>query len=193
MNEQEIKASSAYKKGTQGSIYDGVVIKGVTYRFSEQFYFDDKISIWLPDNFIELPDEIKKLKYPGEGRPQVIRTIPAGGVDFGINLLPLDGSDQMTVEFATQMYQFTRNLKPAEMYYDKKQEWNEDTQRTIWWFDYISHGMDARIYNFIGTTYAAGKTINFVFNCNAQDKDLWKPIAREVLFSLKDTKRENNG
>lgn len=190
MNEQEIKEASAYKKENQGSIYDDICIKGCKYHFSEQYYFDDKISVWLPDSFIELPDEIKKLKYPGEGRPQVIRTIPVGGVDFGINLLPLDGSDQMTIEFGKQMYQLTRNMRPAELYYDKKQERNEKTGRIISWFDYISHGLDAKLYNLIGTTYVAGKTVNFVFNCIAQDMSVWKPVALEVLFSLRDAEKD---
>ncbi len=190
MNEQEIREANEYKKESQGSIYEGVMVKGVKYHFCEQLYFDDKISIWLPDNFIELPDAIKKLKYPGEGRPQVIRTIPTGGVDFGINLLPLDGSDQMTVEFGNQMYQLTRNMRPAELYYDKKLEVNERTGRKIAWFDYISHGLDAKLYNLIGTTYAAGKAVNFVFNCIAQDMSIWKPIALEVLFSLCDAEKD---
>ena len=43
-------------------------VKGTEYLFCEQRYFDDAISIWLPEKFIELPDAIKKLKYPGEGK-----------------------------------------------------------------------------------------------------------------------------
>lgn len=188
MNEQEIKQANNYKKQPAGSIYTGIVIKGTEYLFCEQRYFDDAISIWLPEKFIELPDAIKKLKYPGEGRPQVIRTIPTGGVDFGINKLPLDGSDAMTVEFGEQMYRLTRNMRPAEIYYDKKVEINERTGKKIAWFDYISHGIDAKLYNLIGTTYAANATINFVFNCIAQDMEIWKPIAQEVLWSLDDAK-----
>ena len=190
MNEQEIKEASAYKKENRGSIYDEIIIKGCKYHFCEQLYFDNKLSIWLPNNFIELPDAIKKLKYPGEGRPQVIRTIPVGGVDFGINLLPLEGSDQMTIEFSKQMYQLTRNMRPAELYYDKKLERNEKTGRIVSWFDYISHVLDAKLYNLIGTTFAAGKTVNFVFNCIAQDMSVWKPVALEVLFSLRDAEKD---
>ena len=189
MNEKEIREASEYKRETQGSIYSEVYVKGDKYHFCEQLYFDNAISIWLPEHFIELPDQIKKLKYPGDGRPQVIRTIPAGGVDFGINLLPLEGSDLMTEEFGNQMYQFTKNLRPAEIYYDKKLEVNEKNGRKISWFDYISHGIDAKLYNLIGTTYAAGKVVNFVFNCIAQDMEVWKPIVLEVLFSLNDAQK----
>ena len=78
-----------------------------------------------------MPDAIKKIKYSGEGRPQVIRTIPGGGVDFGINMLPLEGSDAMTEEFGQQMYHITKNLKPAELYIERKIEINELTGRII--------------------------------------------------------------
>lgn len=189
MDEKIIREANEYKKESLGSIYQEIVIKGSKYHFCEQLYFNDTVSIFLPEHFIELPDEIKKVKYPGEGRPQVIRTIPAGGVDFGINLLPLEGSDAMTEDFGNQMYTFTRNMRPAEIYYDKKIEMNEKTGRKISWFDYVSHGIDARIYNLIGTTYAAGKAINFVFNCAAQDKDVWKTVALEVLFSICDAQK----
>lgn len=175
-----------FKKNGTNSIYQGVNIKGNLYTFTEQHYFDDRISIYLPENFIDLPDAIKKIKYPGEGRPQVIRTIPGGGVDFGINMLPLEGSDAMTEEFGQQMYHITKNLKPAELYIERKIEINELTGRKIDWFDYISHGVDTRIYNLIGSTYAGRKMVNYVFNCAAKEKDLWKPVAIEVLYSLSD-------
>ena len=56
MNEQEIKQANDYKKQPAGSIYTGIVVKGTEYLFCEQRYFDDAISIWLPEKFIELQD-----------------------------------------------------------------------------------------------------------------------------------------
>lgn len=192
MNEKNAQDANQYKWEKTGSIYDeSITIKGENYHFEEQLYFDNKVSIMLPENFEELPETIKKIKYPGDGRPQIIRSIPGGGIDFGISLLPLDGSDAMTKQVADQMYLFTRNMKPSEVYIDKMEEKNEMTGQMVSWYDFISHGIDARIYNYIGVTNLAGKTAYFVFNCSVDNYEFWKKVVHEVLFSLKDYKQED--
>ena len=37
----------------------------------------------------------------------------------------------------------------------------------------------------MGVTTVAGKSLNYVFNCSAEEIDVWKPVALEVFLSIK--------
>ncbi|MBR4083891.1 MAG: hypothetical protein IKK33_06360 [Lachnospiraceae bacterium] len=184
-DEQFIKEANEYKKETRGSIYSNIFVKGEEMLFDKFIFEEDRIEVYLPVDFIDIPEPIKKYKYPSEGRPKYIKTHRLGGVDFGLNPLPLEGTDAMTKEVGEQMYQITKNYKPYDLFLDKESNINENTNKLVFWFDFITRGIDAMIYNFMGVTSVAGKQLNFVFNCNAEEKDIWKPIAKEVFMSIK--------
>ena len=42
----------------------GYYIEGRFETFSKEQYFDDLLSIYIPESFIDMPDEIKEIKYP---------------------------------------------------------------------------------------------------------------------------------
>ena len=134
---------------------------------------------------MDLPEVIKKIKYPGEGRPQVIKTIPEGGIDFGLNLLPLEGSDAMTKELGDQLYMFSKKFCANGIFDEQKCEKNPRTELDVYWYDFISKGIDANIYNFMANTSVAGKEINLVCNCEASLKPIWKPVFIEVANSIR--------
>lgn len=184
-DEQFIKEANRYKKETWGSIYSEMVIQGEVVPFEKQLYFEDKVEVYLPQNFVDLPEVIKKVKYPGEGRPQIIKTIPAGGLDIGLNMLPLDGTDAMTKELGEQMYGFTKTLRSGSLFFEQKCEKNPRTGFDVYWYDFVSKGIDGDIYNFMANTAVAGQQISIVCNCEASLKPVWKPVFLEVANSVK--------
>ena len=46
------------------SLDTGYYIEGRLETFSKGQYFDDLLSIHIPESFIDMPDEIKEIKYP---------------------------------------------------------------------------------------------------------------------------------
>lgn len=180
-----IQEANKYKKETRGSIYDKILIKGEEIKFEKTVFEEDGIDVYLPVDFIDIPKEIMRLKYPSEGRPKYIKTCKAGGVDFGLNPLPLEGSDAMTQELGDQMYQVTKKFKPYDVFLEKQIFVNENTENLVYWYDFITKGIDAMIYNFMGVTTVAGKSLNYVFNCNAEEMEIWKPVAQEVFLSIR--------
>jgi len=184
MDEEIVKQANAYKKETRGSIYEQIFIKGEEVKFEKTVFSEDGIEVWLPVEFIDIPEFIMKLKYPSENRPKYIKTCKQGGVDFGLNPLPLDASDAMTQELGEQMYQITKKFKSDATFIEKQFLVNEKTQHRVFWFDFVSKGIDGLIYNFMGVTEVSGKELNYVFNCPAEDMEVWKPVAMEVFESI---------
>lgn len=184
-DESIIEDMNSYKKMTRGSIYDQIFIKGEEVKFEKKIFEEDKIEVYLPVDFVDIQDFIMKLKYPSENRPKYIKTSPLGGVDFALNPLPLEGSDAMTTELGNQMYIVTQNFKSDATFISKETYVNEKNQQLVYWFDFITRGIDGLIYNFMGVTTVAGKSLNYVFNCSAEEIDVWKPVALEVFLSIK--------
>ncbi|RKW31447.1 MAG: hypothetical protein D8H95_52175, partial [Lachnospiraceae bacterium] len=46
------------------SLEDGYYISGKLETFTKALYFNDAASIYTPFSFIDMPDEIKEIKYP---------------------------------------------------------------------------------------------------------------------------------
>ena len=69
------------------SLDTGYYIEGRLETFSKEQYFDDLLSIYIPESFIDMPKEIREMKYPTNFRPEIIKTNLAGDVNLSISLL----------------------------------------------------------------------------------------------------------
>ena len=87
----------------------GYYIEGRLETFSKEKYFDDLLSIYIPESFIDMPDEIKEIKYPTNFRPEIIKTNLAGDVNLSISLLKV-GED---MEIKTLVTDFKNLLSKA--------------------------------------------------------------------------------
>ena len=56
---------------------------------------------------------------------------------------------------------------------------------TIAWFDFISHGIDGRLYNLMFFTSVDGKLMNGVCNCAEQDLKNWWVVFMDVLKTIR--------
>ena len=127
------------------SLDTGYYIEGRLETFSKEQYFDDLLSIYIPESFIDMPDEIKEIKYPTNFRPEIIKTNLAGDVNLSISLLKV-GED---MEIKTLVTDFRNLLAKAHngikfLEYD---EFDNDCCVKMYCFDFIIPGIDERIYH----------------------------------------------
>ena len=55
------------------SLEEGYYISGRLETFSKEKYFEGLISVYIPNSFINMPDEVKEIKYPTNFRPDIIK------------------------------------------------------------------------------------------------------------------------
>ena len=72
---------------SQQSLEEGYYISGRLETFSKEKYFEGLISAYVPDSFINMPDEVKEIKYPTNFRPDIIKTNLLGDIDLSFSLL----------------------------------------------------------------------------------------------------------
>lgn len=66
--------NEAEKREAKKDICSGPVkIGGRYYQFEERDFFDGRLKMYIPNDFIDMPLEARKLKYPSEGRPEIIK------------------------------------------------------------------------------------------------------------------------
>ena len=171
------------------NIEEGVYIKNEYVEFEEIKLFDESMGILLPKSFIDLPDTMKKIKYPSEQRPQIIKTSLDTSVNFGFSLLPLPIRNEQTKNAIKQFKTVLKKVNPSYVFYDLKEE--KIGKKTISWFDFKSYGVDFPMYNIMYIIPIRNKVMHGIFNCLYKDIDEWKDYAFQVIKTIKENEEEN--
>ena len=145
------------------SLDTGYYIEGRLETFSKGQYFDDLLSIHIPESFIDMPDEIKEIKYPTNFRPEIIKTNLAGDVNLSISLLKVSEDTEvktLVTDFKSLLSKAHTGIKFLE--YDELA--NEGCVK-MYCFDFIIPGIDERIYHKTGLGKIGRETVQVMFNC----------------------------
>ena len=183
-DEELIQMMNGYKSGQHGTLESGIYIKEELYEFIETFLFEDKVSVMLPKTFDDMPMELAKLKYPMEQRPQVIKSNEVTDINFTFSLVEQPLTNDKVESITGYIYQVFQTLQPVNDYFEKKVE--HVGALSMGWFDFKSHGIDDTIYNLMFYIPIGGKTLQGIFNCRMSVSELWKPVALQVMQSVKD-------
>lgn len=189
MDEKIIETRNREERQKQNiNILDGIIMKGKFLKFHEVLFFNDELSALIPESFHEMPAKMAKIKYPSENRPQVIQSNEDGSVNFAFSRLnSLIPPDQMRT-IGTAIKSMIARVQPAAVFYEEKEEPLENTQ--IEWFDFKGYAIDSQIYNLIFVTSMGNRLILGIFNCLFADCEEWKPIAHQMMLSLKKHNKE---
>lgn len=176
------KMLNEHKTRAYGSLEEGVYIKEKLYEFERVSLFENKFSIMLPKDFVDMPDNIKKMKYLAEQRPQIIKTIPTGGVDIGFSLLDVTMTNAQLPQIFQQSKNAIRKLNPANVVIGEKQIEGKD--KLLIWMDYISPALDGQMYNIMFLVNLGEYSYHGIFNCAISEMEAWKDVVKDILVSI---------
>lgn len=170
------------KKSKYNSLETGMYIKDRLVHFKETRVLNDKVSVMLPEGFVDMPHEAAKMKYPSEQRPQVIKTSDDGTVNFTFSLYEVEFNERQTEDALGQFKAVIRKVNPAFIFYDFVIE----TDKALGWFDFKSYGLDEQIYNVMYIIPVEGKLMHGIFNCLYRDILEWKEPVHQIMMSVTD-------
>ena len=172
------------------SLDTGYYIEGRLETFSKGQYFDDLLSIYIPKSFIDMPDEIKEIKYPTNFRPEIIKTNFAGDVNLSISLLKV-GEDMeiktLVTDFKSLLSKAHNGIKFLE--YD---ELEKEGCVKMYCFDFIIPGIDERIYHKTGLGKIGRETVQVMFNCREPLSWTWKKAVNDILQNIIPIRKQTN-
>ena len=172
------------------SLDTGYYIEGRLETFSKEQYFDDLLSIYIPESFIDMPKEIREMKYPTNFRPEIIKTNLAGDVNLSIRLLKV-GED---MEIKTLVTDFRNLLAKAHngikfLEYD---EFDNDGFVKMYCFDFIIPGIDESIYHKTGLGKIGRERVQVMFNCREPLAWTWKKAVNDMLQNIIPVRKQTN-
>ncbi len=189
LDEEILKFRNSVKKDKYNSLETGMYIKSELVHFSENRIFDGRMSVMLPESFVDMPEKYAKQKYPSEQRPRVIKTSLDTTVNFTFSLLDSAFKKAFIPEVLNQFKNILQKANPAFIFYEQ----GVDVERELGWFDFKSYGIDEQIYNIMYVTPVDGKLMHGIFNCQYRDIPEWKEAAKQVIFSVMDCTKDQEG
>lgn len=170
------------KKRQHTTLDGGVYIDGKMIVF-ERRKVCDKFSIMLPSIWKRIPDELAKIKYPSEFRPQEILTSSDLSSNIGFTVFA-QKMQKSTQDIAEQMQRVIHRAYPDYQIYSGGQlEKNEGT-----WFAFRSHALDSDLYNIMLVVKIHDMSIQGVFNCPYLAWPGWKKIVLQMWETIEEEK-----
>jgi hypothetical protein len=165
------------------SIQDEVVrIGSQEYSFTLQSFYDEQIFLYLPDNFMEMSEAYRKIKYPHEQRPDIIRSNSDGSINFTCKLLDHPLQDKQVEQLTQGMKKLIKGSNPSHVFYE---EGVLDVEgKPIGYFEFKSSAIDESLFTLMYFLELGGFVFMGTFCCPYREYGAWRDIVYQVLQSI---------
>lgn len=188
-DEQILRMRRNEKSAEKSLLEQGVFIGTQYYEFSRVRIIDYRISVLLPNTFIDLPEEMAKMKYPS--RPQVIKSSLDTTANFTFRWFPDESFSSERTDRAMQKFRtFLTKMNPSITVMRTGLE-RLETERLVW-LQYRSQAVDEEIFNIAFLTPIANRMLFGSFNCRYNQYEDWWSAMQSVMRSIKDNQKERN-
>lgn len=169
---------------------DPVKIGNRYYEFVETEFFDEKLKIYIPKDFEDMPLKARKFKYPSESRPEIINCNESGSICITLKRInsPLD--EEHVEKLKDGMKVIIKKTNPANVFYEDGVL--EVDSKNIGFFEFKSYAIDDSLYNMMFFLEFEGKTLMGTFSCKHRDSEEWRDIVFQIIKTVRVVK-ENEG
>lgn len=171
------------KKEKYNDLQNGYIVDGEVLYFAEKKVLDS-FFILIPVLFEQMPDELAKIKYPIEFRPQQIYTRQNLRVNFCFSLFPDNIEEPDMRAVANRMIAAIRK-ENANCRIVAKRGLDEISG---YWFSFQSPAMDGSLYHMMLIAKVDGRILHGTFNCPFEEMEQWRHLVLSVWKSIKTLK-----
>lgn len=175
--------NEAEKKKRRKDITLGPVKIGKRYyEFEQVGFYEESVLVYIPKDFNDMSIEARKLKYPSESRPEIIKCNEDGSITFTLNIIDSPLSEDNVCELKDGMTMIIKKTNPANVFYeDGVLEVNE---KNIGYFEFKSSAIDDFLYNLMFFLEFKEKTLMGTFSCRYGEYKEWRDVIFEILKRL---------
>jgi len=159
---------------------DEIYLNGKWIRFKEAAIFDGAVRLWIPENFVRMPEEVARVKYISSYRPPVILTSTSYGENLGFHLLKREDAD--LDRLIRQMEEALLIHAPETVIYDNGSISSKNSNGR--WFEYKNFTLNDETYNMQFLLYVTPYLLVGTFNCEMSSYDEWKPLVLKSLCCM---------
>jgi len=185
-DEEIINAKRELERLKHTTLETGIYVNDELITFTKIDIPDSEISMYLPEQFIVMPDLVKEMKYPSHNAPDFIVTSLDSMVNFAFNILPvvLDVGD--TKEMSKQFQNAICNINPALKIKNKISDITTEKGNEMGWFDFKGFTLDGQIYNRMYVVKMKKTVLHGIFNCPVQYQDEWERVVEQCFLSIEE-------
>lgn len=164
------------------TIETGIYVCGDIIEFKQIELFDGLVNMMIPEEFIEMPMNFQKVKYPSEYRPQIILTSMGLDVNLGLTMF-FQSTEKKDVKVITESIKNTiKRAYPDYRFF--KSEYKGDADYPYSWFDFRSYAFDDAVYNIQFIMLVEKKILQGSFNCPYAKAEDWRKAMIQMMKSI---------
>lgn len=164
------------------------ILYGESYQFETRYFFDHRLSLMVPNDFSEMPEEVIAEKYLTAEKPQIILTNHDRSIDITLNLLQGTFQAEQVPLCLQKLRNTIREVYPATLFYDEELLYEKDM--TVAYMDFKSFSLGGPIYNVMFVAAIHGRALIGTLNCAFDYWEQWKPVAHEMIKTVQEIKEE---
>jgi hypothetical protein len=158
------------------------------YEFEEKEFLNEKLKIYIPKDFEDMPIEARKLKYPSESRPEIIKSNEDGSITITLNIIDSPLDEERVVELKDGMMAIIRKTNPANVFFEDGVV--EVASKNVGYFEFKSSAIDDFLYNLMFFLEFEEKTLMGTFSCLYKEYQDWRDVAFQVINTVRVIKED---
>nr|WP_289707069.1 hypothetical protein [Enterocloster clostridioformis] len=185
LDEQILKTKWELERKKHDTLETGIYVEEELITFTQMTLPNSSINIYLPNQFVIMPTEVKNLKYPSKDAPDFIVTSLDSMVNICFNILPIILEDGGTNMMSSQFRNALKNINPAIIIQNQVQTvTNQGNEMS--WFEFKGYTLDGQSYNRIYLIKMHKVTLHGIFNCPIKIQNQWQHIISKIFLSVEE-------
>lgn len=186
-DEEILESRREEERRRHTTLETGIYVEDDLITFTQATLPDTSIRIFLPEQFIPMPDKVRDMKYPSKNAPDFIVTSLDSTVNFGFNILPTILEDGDTKTMSSQFQNALRNVNPSIRINERVDNTVTDKGNEMSWFGFKGYALDGQNYNRMYIIRMRKTVLHGIFNCPPRVKDQWENIVEKCFLSVEET------
>lgn len=180
-----VEARKMMERQKYTTLETGIYVGDELITFSKAELPDTGIYVMLPEQFVIMPNQVKRVKYPSEQSPDFIWTNLDGDVNIGFSLLTTILRDGETAAMSKKFQTALKNTNPSITIH---QALNTNTVQgnEISGFEFKGYNLDGQNYNWMYLAKMRKTTVHGIFNCPLKEKELWCSIVEKIFLTVEE-------
>ena len=186
-DKQILEARQEEERRRYMTLETGIYVDDELITFAQTTLPDTRIQLYLPEQFVTMPDQVRDMKYPSHNAPDFIVTSLDTTVNFGFNVLPVRLEEGDTKAMSIQFQEALQNVNPSIRISECVDNTVTDKGSEMSWFGFKGYVLDGQNYNRMYIIRLAKTVLHGTFNCPPRVRDQWEDIVDQCFRSVEET------
>ncbi len=186
-DKQILEARQEEERRRYMTLETGIYVDDELITFAQTTLPDTRIQLYLPEQFVTMPDQVRDMKYPSRNAPDFIVTSLDSTVNFGFNVLPVRLEEGDTKVMSIQFQEALQNVNPSIRISECVDNMVTDKGSEMSWFGFKGYVLDGQNYNRMYIIRLAKTVLHGIFNCPPRVRDQWEDIVDQCFRSVEET------